>query len=41
MSSQVVSATTRESRVLLRVMYALSYIPYLLTIHGFEKFLKI
>jgi hypothetical protein len=41
MSGEVASATTRESRILLRAMYALSCKPYLLTVHDFEKFLEI
>jgi len=41
MSDEVTSATTRESRILLRAMDALSGIPDLLTIDFFEELLKI
>ena len=40
MSDEVTSATTRESRILLRAMDALSGIPDLLTIDFFKSFLK-
>jgi len=41
MRDEVTSATTRESRILLRAMDALSGIPDLLTIDFFEELLKI
>jgi hypothetical protein len=41
MSGKVASAATRESRVLLRAMDALSYVLDLLTIDIFEEFLEI
>ena len=41
MQCEVTSATSRGSRILLRAMDALSYIPDLLTVYLFEELLKI